>query len=486
LQAYDLWTHNCNNFTNDFATFLLGKGIPEHITNLPQTVLDSPFGRMMKPMIDESLRKTRQYGTIGLAGDGIGAENMPETSQQEAAAVKAPSTSQELENLLSAAKSGCAIVFFTSQTCRPCRMLYPLYNELAAEAAHKCIFIKVDIGRSQDIGLKYSVRATPTFITFLKGEQENRWSGAAASTLRGNVKLLLEMAWPPHPHESLRLPTFRSSSPKPILYGRVPPLEKLLSKMGPLAKSPAVQGVKDFVVAKSTAGAAEATLPDLDSFSWFLKDAVQQLPPEVMFTVVDLLRVAMADSRFIGYYAEEKDHKTIASLLNFVNKLQNCPYALRLVTLQTACNLFSSPLYVKHILCCDTLTSPIVQLITTSLLGDKNHNVRVAAASLLFNIASANSKIRNEERRESLPEGDQIELAASLLEAISVEAETPEALKGFLLAFGYLIYCMPKDGELADLLKIIDAQNTILEKQKSFPEEPLVLEIGKELLGKVL
>jgi hypothetical protein len=39
FQAYDLWRHNCNNFSNDFATFLLGKGIPSHITNMPQAVL---------------------------------------------------------------------------------------------------------------------------------------------------------------------------------------------------------------------------------------------------------------------------------------------------------------------------------------------------------------------------------------------------------------------------------------------------------------
>jgi desumoylating isopeptidase 1 len=39
VEAYDLWKHNCNNFSNDFAMFLLGKGIPEHITNMPQAVL---------------------------------------------------------------------------------------------------------------------------------------------------------------------------------------------------------------------------------------------------------------------------------------------------------------------------------------------------------------------------------------------------------------------------------------------------------------
>jgi hypothetical protein len=85
-----------------------------------------------------------------------------------------------------------------------------------------------------------------------------------------------------------------------------------------------------------------------------------------------------------------------------------------------------------------------------------------------------------------LPEGDQVELAASLLEAIGVEEGSPEALKGFLLAFGYMVYCAPKNGELIDLVKSMDARGVVLAKQKMFPEEPLVKDIGEVLLGKGL
>jgi desumoylating isopeptidase 1 len=487
LQAYDLWRHNCNNFSNDFAAFLLGKGIPEHITNLPQTVLNSSVGRILQHTIDDMLKNSRQrkYGLLGI-DDQARIQNEPQTSHQKAVAVKAPATARELDDLLSKCKNSCAVLFFTSQNCGPCRTLYPLYEELAAEAAYKGSLIKVDVDKSQDIGSQYSISATPTFITFLRGEQENRWSGADPGKLSGNVRLLLKMTWPPHAHESLRLPTLRGSSMKPVLYSKVPPLDKLLSKMGDSAGNLAVQGVKTFVATRYVEGAAEATLPDLDAFSWFLRDSVEKLPPEIIFAIVDLLRVALADARFSGYFAEEKSHKTIAPLLEYVNSQQNCPYSLRLVALQAACNLFSSPLFIEHILCCRTLTSPIVQLITTSLLDDKHHNVRVAAASLSFNIATANNKLRTEEYREALPEGDQVELAASLLEAISVEEKSPEALKGFLLAFGHLVYRAPRDGELADLLKSMDAQGTILGKGKLFPKEPLIAEIGKELLGKGL
>jgi len=438
-------------------------------------------------MMDDMVRKNKsnRQGLLGLVDD-TPARNVPQTSHQHAMAVRSPNNLEELKSLLLLAEKSCAVIFFTSQTCPPCKPLYPVYQELAKDTADRAIVIKVDIDIAFDISRAYEIRATPTFITFLNGEQENRWSGSDPTMLRQNVQTLVQMAWPPHPHQNLRLPTLRGANTTPVLYSKIPPLEKLMTKIGNQAQDPAIQGVKMFISAKATGGDAEATLPDLDAFSLFLRGAIHDITPDVLFAVVDLLRVAMSDLRFSGYYAEEKDHKTIGPLLDYVNNLPDCPYSLRLVALQTACNLFSSPLYVDHILCCPTLTSPIVQLITTSLLDDKHHNVRVAASSLAFNIATSNSKYRIQEHKAGLPEGDQVELAASILEAIAMEESSPEALKGFLLAFGYLVYCAPKDSELVDLIKSMDAQGTVLEKSKLFPKESLVTEVGKELLGKGL
>ncbi|CAL3966620.1 hypothetical protein PZA11_003214 [Diplocarpon coronariae] len=483
-EAYDLWSHNCNNFTNDFATFLLGQGIPEHITNLPQAVLDTPMGRVLQPQINEMVRRKQ-----GQNGGLLGIKNTakaPQTGQQRALTVREASSVTALDKLLEEARTSCAIIFFTSKSCAPCTKLYPLYDELAVQAAHKAVLIKVDVSRAFDVGTKYNIRSTPTFVTLLHGKEENRWSGADPATLRGNVNMLIQMAWPAHPHESLPLPALRYASLQPVLYSQLPPLGKLKTKMGPSADDAGIAGVLHFVAARAEDGAAEVTLPDLDSFSRSLRSAYSKLPSEIMFTIVDLVRIALVDSRFSGYYAEEKDHVTIAPLITYVNSLEACPYSLRLVALQMACNLFTSPLYPTHILNCAALTGPIVQLITTSLLDDKHHHVRVAAASLSYNIATANSRLRSEEHLESLPEGDQIELGASLLEAISVEEDSAEALKGFLLAFGYLIYCAPKNGELADLLKTMDAKGTVLSKKEKFPNEALVNDIGNVLLGKGL
>jgi hypothetical protein len=98
----------------------------------------------------------------------------------------------------------------------------------------------------------------------------------------------------------------------------------------------------------------------------------------------------------------------------------------------------------------------------------------------------ANRRAKTEESASILPESDQVELAASVVEAIDQENKSAEALQGMLLALGHLFYGADLRGELADLLRALDAEGTILGKKKHFPTEKLVHEVGAELLGKGL
>ncbi|KAH7492520.1 Desumoylating isopeptidase 1 [Phytophthora ramorum] len=50
--TYDLLRHNCNNFSDEVATFLVGSGIPQYIIDLPNEALNSPFGAMLRPMLE--------------------------------------------------------------------------------------------------------------------------------------------------------------------------------------------------------------------------------------------------------------------------------------------------------------------------------------------------------------------------------------------------------------------------------------------------
>ncbi|CAK9162375.1 unnamed protein product [Ilex paraguariensis] len=46
-ETYSLLTHNCNNFSNEVAQFLVGATIPDYILNLPNEVMSSPMGALI-------------------------------------------------------------------------------------------------------------------------------------------------------------------------------------------------------------------------------------------------------------------------------------------------------------------------------------------------------------------------------------------------------------------------------------------------------
>lgn len=443
------------------------------------------MGRMLLPQLTQGVNASRSNGSIL----GLEQSAQASTNGTKAHGVQLVSRSDELSRLLDSAKNACAVIFFTSATCPPCKVMYPLYDQLAGEFGGQATFIKVDISQPQsmDIAQRFSVRATPTFVTMLKGKEENRWSGADQAALRGNVQLLVHMAHPSHPHERLRLPSFSNPDAKPVLYTKVPPMAKLDVKMGPkVANRPQVKKLKAFLEARSTVGPQDAVVPDLGELSECIRESVSELPPEVLFAIIDLFRCALSDPRISAYSAEESEQKTIKTVLNVVNSMDSCPYALRLVTVQMACNLFSTPLFAHQVLRNASLRSALVQLVSTSFLDEAHNNVRVASSSLLFNIALANRRVRDGDSNSGLQDDDQVELAVALVEAISQEDKSVEALQGMLSALGHLVYGTNLDGELADLLRALDAQGTILAKKKHFPNEKLIVEVGDELLGKGL
>ncbi|KAL5562093.1 hypothetical protein UlMin_031840 [Ulmus minor] len=62
-ETYSLLTHNCNNFSNEVAQFLVGAGIPGYILQLPNEVMSSPMGALILPMI-QNLETTLRAGAV--------------------------------------------------------------------------------------------------------------------------------------------------------------------------------------------------------------------------------------------------------------------------------------------------------------------------------------------------------------------------------------------------------------------------------------
>lgn len=62
-ETYSLLKHNCNNFSNEVAQFLVGATIPEYILELPNEVINSPMGALILPMIQQ-LETTLRAGAV--------------------------------------------------------------------------------------------------------------------------------------------------------------------------------------------------------------------------------------------------------------------------------------------------------------------------------------------------------------------------------------------------------------------------------------
>jgi thiol-disulfide isomerase/thioredoxin len=513
-ESYDLFMHNCNNFSNDFAMFLVGKGIPEHITSLPQTVLDTPFGQMLRPQIDAAMRPITQAPTpqpvaparshtTSTSQNGTAQASRPVLANSALAAatsrVNNVTTIRDVDRLLDLAKDRSAIIFFTSATCAPCKLVYQPYDDLAAEAGSKCVFIKIDFTQAErSINVRYpNVRATPTFITYVHGEKRDEWSGADPRQLRSNVDMLLSAAFPSHPHLDLSTPNLLRQSQRPITYAKVPPLDKLVAKMGDTGKDPVVSSIVSFIDSRERFGAIEAPLTKLPQFASFMRQSTSVLPPELLFTALDLLRLTLTDVRVAGFFAEE--HKgatgtpaTIHHLLTHVDGLgASAPYPLRLTTLHLACNLFSSSLFIPHLLS-PPLSSSLISILTTALLDEKYPALKTSALSLAMNISSSNHKIRMKKHSTSsthslpgeseLPESEQVELLASLLETLGVEDQWSDNKKMALISTGWLVYGADMQGELTDLWKVMDAAGTVGKIQAKVAEERLLVREVKSLL----
>lgn len=102
-ERYNLLRHNCNTFSNEFATFLTGSGIPSHITNLPDEVMATPFGQMLMPYLE--LMETR-LGSVQQSDAAInGIAPTAATPQAGAAAAVAAAVTDALSSAAASSSS---------------------------------------------------------------------------------------------------------------------------------------------------------------------------------------------------------------------------------------------------------------------------------------------------------------------------------------------------------------------------------------------
>lgn len=216
----DIFRDNCRSHT---------------LKDLPIDFLNTPFGAALRPTIDGMFRRgppgvlSRQPppSTTSAILQGI-AERATATGSITASAPAGPTSTltapvqicsnpASLRTILSTHKA--VTVFFTSATCGPCRMIEPIFDDLAhAKASPGFAFAKVDmgVGLGYQVAQLFNVRVTPTFLFFVNGNlvritslqyhfawdshailsQNHEMKGADAPELRSQVDFLIYEAFP--------------------------------------------------------------------------------------------------------------------------------------------------------------------------------------------------------------------------------------------------------------------------------------------------
>lgn len=469
-ESYDLFLHNCNNFSADLAMFLCGIAIPEKIKNLPQDVLNTPFGQMIKPMLEQQLTpittaRVEPEATVRPPSEAV--RTITSVAVLEAAIKDAP----------------CVAAFFTSATCPPCRIVYPHFEQLAAEIGSRGVFIKADIGMWREVGLKYQVSATPTFITWSRGQQLDRWTGGNPTELKSNIDMLLRVTYPAHPHTLLSIPTTlrlaTRASNNPTTFPKIPPLDKLLPRLGAVAQDPAVASLISFLQHRAT----RAPIPNEPAWASFLQNALTTLPPATLFPLLDLFRASLSDARISGWFAEEQNHATVKAVMEYAAR-EGTPYNIRLVTTQALVNLFTSPLFPPH-LCAPPLVGVLVPLVSSFLLDAEHPHLRVAASALAFKVCEFVQRERSVKGVEELGGEWMVELGAGMVEALRVETASAEAVTVLALSVALLAYCVPEGEEVAAVFKAVEAGEVVRGKRGvKGVEQGLLVEVGRLVDGK--
>lgn len=152
----------------------------------PSDIWDiSPFGQSMLPMIENMFGQSQAAPSTNAPPPSSA---QPSDSAQSllqnisSAAISAPpkpvQTAQNLASLEQWIQSYKAVVvFFTSATCPPCRMIKPDFERLMEEKNStggtkiKILGVIVDTSVAFDAASKYGIRATPTFMLFHQGQK---------------------------------------------------------------------------------------------------------------------------------------------------------------------------------------------------------------------------------------------------------------------------------------------------------------------------
>ncbi|KAI6027534.1 PUL domain-containing protein, partial [Pisolithus microcarpus] len=516
---------NCNTFSNECIAFLTGGSIPDYIKSLPTDFLSTPFGAALRPSIDamyrhgapaglptpppEATRAAAQVSPNPALATGLleaiaarAASGGPTGSYIPTPALTSPSTPDtagakscaDPTSFQSILKDNRAVIaFFTSKTCGPCRVIEPVFQDLAQQKTRMnrgVAFTKVDlgVGTAAAIAGQYGVRATPTFIFFLDGRKTHELRGANAPELRTQVDLLIYEAYPRNssPLNQLLSRPIDSISLKTILFTQIPNLDTLLSKLNEFIDFRVSHGLALLTQAQVKQALSKTVIPFLEASSrtppppqpptasfdyWpaLVSSLVSNLTVGDLFPLGDIWRIALLNPKFSEWSAAKRDPQNpLNVLLSKALESKDVPRNYLLTVLRMLSNAFSSANLARE--CITSMRNDLTAMLVLSLLHE-NVAVRSAAASLAFNVAAHLQKHRLEkiESHGNIDPEDEdldweLEVISALLEAIGRENASEDIVHRLTASLALLLRFSPYTGDLIPLMEVLRSRSTLTGK----------------------
>ncbi|KAI8144269.1 PPPDE putative peptidase domain-containing protein [Fennellomyces sp. T-0311] len=508
-EKYHLLDFNCNTFSNSLCQFLTGSNIPKHITDLPADFLNTPFGQSMRPMIEGMFGRSQVTPPVAQPGPNADSINMlrdvssaalsaaPQPAGKPPVLQNAPNAAT-LKNWLQSYKA--VVVFFTSATCPPCRMIKPDFERLVREkndtdsSRIKLLGVTVDTGVAYDAGAEFGIRATPTFMLFHNNAKFSEFRGANYAELESSVNLLLFTAYPPHPHRKIhQLRGVLDLPNKPVLYNTPGKVDMIYSKLESFLDQDGIKlDEQNKIVLEQSKKAITDPKVAIDMAGWssLIDLLLEKLPLDHQFPLLDVFRTLLATKAASEYYMN--DCSQLVRLIENGYKQENVPKATLLMTLR-ACNIFAHNMLVTTYF---TSTLPaaansrasLTQLLVSSLLSPESQ-VRQTAASLAFNCATvvADERLKKEKEDgylEGMAEQEdddwQIEIVSAIMDDLSKETDE-QVIHRLLGAIAKFVFLAPSQSSVADLLSALEIKS-VLDSKKKIISSPTVSTLAKEVL----
>ncbi|KAG2126888.1 uncharacterized protein EDB93DRAFT_1096856 [Suillus bovinus] len=388
------------------------------------------------------------------------------------------------------------LVLFTTEICHLSRKAQLLFEEFAHDknsTSSPVAFVQVDLNALRDaaaIGIKFDVRATPTFMFFVGGMKVFEIQGYDVQELRMRLSMFLH---PVHPHIPLSLPALEKLGLKPILFNRVPnlaaisekltsfldsattwflPLDTSLSKvdtMGMLFGT-----VIPYVTAAFTTSQCLPLHPLFDFWHDVTSSMSWNMPEDQLFPLVDLWRIVLLDKKVSSWCADRNGlDSPLVLLLSKACEGSSRNYLLTLLRMLS--NAFNNRALGRKILL--SAQNNLATLLEHTLVH-QDTEIRRSASSLTFNIFAHLQELRAENLCKGDEEGadhSEMEICMTLLNAeweasiacvvlAAIRNESDGGIGMLFAALGLIVRFSPFIDHLLQLLGALHAQSTLKNK----------------------